>query len=106
MKNILISTFTIASMLLLPTLRAGNQSAAAVEPQTTEVQAVSDEQQETEVQDESDEGTTVGQASTEGSSTAKKRMWQNIGLAVGAVAIAVTALVLVSQNEGHSHHDH
>ncbi|MBS0649738.1 MAG: hypothetical protein JSR93_01125, partial [Verrucomicrobia bacterium] len=36
-----------------------------------------------------DEGTPVGQASTEGSKTAKKKMWSNIALAVVTVAIAV-----------------
>ncbi|MBS0650926.1 MAG: hypothetical protein JSR93_07190, partial [Verrucomicrobia bacterium] len=53
-----------------------------------------------------DEGTPVGQASTEGSKTAKKKMWSNIALAVVTVAIAVTALILVSQNHGHSKHHH
>jgi hypothetical protein len=53
-----------------------------------------------------DEGTPVGEASTEGSKTAKKKMWSNIALAVVTVAIAVTALILVSQNHGHSKHHH
>lgn len=53
-----------------------------------------------------DEGTPVGQASTEGTKTAKKKMWQNTALAVVSVAIAVTALILVSKNEGHSKHHH
>lgn len=92
MKKILISTLTITSMLLLPTLRADEASVDA----TTEVAPMPETV---------DEGTPVGQASNEGSSDAKKRMWTNIGLAIGAVAIAVTALILVSQNEGHRHRD-
>lgn len=48
-----------------------------------------------------DEGTPVGYASKEGSSAARRKTWQNIGLAVAAVAVAVTALILVSSNSGH-----
>ena len=32
---------------------------------------------------------------------ARRRMWQNIGLAVGAIAVAVTCIVLASRNNGH-----
>jgi hypothetical protein len=48
------------------------------------------------------EGTPVGQAANEGSNAAKKKQWQNIALAVGAVAVAVTALILIASNDGHS----
>ena len=58
----------------------------AVEPETEEV---------TE-----EEGAPVGKASTEGMSAAKKRQWTNIAIAACAVAVAVTALILVSSNDG------
>lgn len=45
-----------------------------------------------------EEATAVGPAKP---SSSKKKTWQNIGLAVAAVAIAVTALILVSNNSGH-----
>lgn len=95
MKKSVLSVLTITSMLLVPGLRAEEPvaEAAVVAEATAEAP-----------QPEVGEGTPVGQASSEGSKTAKKKMWQNIGLAVGAVAIAVVALVLVSENSGHSHH--
>lgn len=52
--------------------------------------------------DDENEGTPVGQAASEGSNAAKKKQWQNIALAVGAVAVAVTALILIHDNSGHS----
>jgi hypothetical protein len=61
---------------------------------------------EEEFTDEEEEGTPVGQASNEGANAAKRRQWRNIALAVGAVAVAVTALILVSCNDGHHHHRH
>jgi hypothetical protein len=51
-----------------------------------------------------EEGTPVGQAANEGSNAAKKKQWQNIALATGAVALAVTALLLVASNDGHHVH--
>ena len=48
------------------------------------------------------EGKEVGKASSDGMKTARRKQWQNIGIAIGAVAVAVTALVLVSSNAGHS----
>lgn len=77
MKKLITSTFIIASMLLTPTLRADDM--------------------------EEDTGTPVGQASDEGANAARSKTWQNIGLAVGAVAIAITALILVANNDGHHH---
>jgi hypothetical protein len=44
----------------------------------------------------------VGKASTDGMSAAKKRQWQNIALASGAVVVATVAMILVSRNNGHS----
>jgi len=55
--------------------------------------------------DEDDEGTPVGQAADEGSRAAKRKQWRNVALAVGAVAVAITALILVSSNDGHHSKD-
>jgi shikimate 5-dehydrogenase len=75
MKKMFLSLFAVSALVLTPALRA----------------------------DDTD-GTSVGQASNEGSSTAKSKTWQNVAIGAGAVAIAVTALVLVSNNGGHHHH--
>lgn len=80
----LVSSFLVASTLTLsPSIRAEEVS----------------ENLDTEVQMEP--GTPVGQASDEGARTAKRKQWQNIAIAAGAVAVAVTALVLVASNDGH-----
>lgn len=54
---------------------------------------------------EENEGTPVGQAASEGSKTAKRKQWQNIALATAAVAVAVTALILIANNDGHHRKD-
>lgn len=93
MRKSLLSAAMITSLLLTPYLRSQDPTPLATTPVESTVE---------------EEGTPVGQASSEGSKTAKKRIWQNIALAVGTVAIAVTALILVSSNEGHhkkKHHD-
>ncbi len=81
MKKHILSGFVITSMLLSPALRADE----ALEPPATE----------------ENEGTLVGQGSDDGARTAKSKQWQNIAIAVGAVAVAVTALILVASNDGH-----
>jgi len=43
----------------------------------------------------------VGKASSQSAQAARNRTWQNIAIAAGAVAIAVTALILVHNNNGH-----
>lgn len=43
----------------------------------------------------------VGQASDDGVKAARKEQWQNIALAVGAIAVATVAIVLVANNKGH-----
>lgn len=48
-----------------------------------------------------EEGTPVGQAAKSGARDARNRTWQNIGLAAATVAVAVTAIILVSSNSGH-----
>jgi hypothetical protein len=56
---------------------------------------------------DADEGTPVSHSSNEGEKAAKRTQWKNIALAVGAVAIAVTALILVAHNNGKkTHHEH
>jgi hypothetical protein len=50
--------------------------------------------------DDEDEGTPVGQAASEGSNAVRKKQWQNIALATVAVALAVTALILIANNDG------
>lgn len=95
MKKLLISTFAITSMVLAPALKADVYNAdTSSDAQTEELQMQPDET-------EQEEGTEVGQAASDGSNAAKKRQWQNIALAVGAVALAVTALILVANNNGH-----
>ncbi len=48
----------------------------------------------------------VGKASTDGMSAAKLRQIQNICLAAGVIAIAVTTLVLVNNHHSHHHKKH
>ncbi len=55
--------------------------------------------------DNEDEGTPVGQAASEGSKAAKRKQWQNIALATTAVVVAVTALILIANNDGHRSDD-
>ena len=128
MKRCFVPSLTILSMLLASPLRAdapGQSTTEESQPDDSSLAPASTEEaqpegsslDQTSTEDTlaeepasvqpvpEEEGTPVGQASNEGSRTAKKQMWQNIGLAVGAVAIAVTALILVSTNDGHrSHH--
>lgn len=76
MKKKITSLLVAFSIVLSPTLRADDPASE-------------------------EEGTPVGQAANEGSSAARKKQWQNIALATGAVALAVTALILVASNDGH-----
>lgn len=48
----------------------------------------------------------VGKASSDGMSAAKSRQIQNIALAAGIIAIAVTTLVLVNNHHGHHRRSH
>jgi len=75
MKKWITSGLVISAMVLSPALRA--EEAAAPAPGV------------------------VGQASDDGVNAAKSKKWQNIALAVGAVAVAITALILVANNDGH-----
>jgi hypothetical protein len=96
MKKIFTTTLIISSIVLTPALRADTATDDTnSENQTEQVQ--SSNNQETEV----DEGTPVGQAANDGSKAARKKQWQNIALAAAAVVVAVTALILVANNDGH-----
>ena len=79
MKKLITSGFVVSSLLFCPVLKAEDL------PEDQEV----------------DQGTPVGQASDEGARAAKRKKWQNIALAAGAVAVAITALILVANNDGH-----
>jgi hypothetical protein len=106
MKKLLTSTLVISSLILAPALRADTPSTEAnTDTPTEEVQTA----QESTPADETatDEGTPVSQASDDTNrKTAKRKRWQNILLAVSAVAIAITALILVANNDGHKGHHH
>jgi hypothetical protein len=55
-----------------------------------------------DVDDSTPQGKPVGKASEDGAKQAKRKMWGNIALAVSAVIVAVVALIVVSNNNGHS----
>lgn len=114
MKKTLISSLMISLIALSPALRAdgfSDEVEPALEEQGYPEEIVENEGTETEelatepmeTTDDS-EGTPVGQAASEGTTTAKRRQWQNIVIATVAVALATTALVLVASNDGHHHH--
>lgn len=76
------------------------------EPSTTAPLPPSDESTTSEmIPSDENEGTPVGQAASEGSKAAKKKQWQNIAIATVAIAVAVTALILIANNDGHHKHD-
>ncbi|MBM3207975.1 MAG: hypothetical protein FJZ57_05145 [Chlamydiae bacterium] len=50
------------------------------------------------------EGSDVNKSDNKSKNAAKRQMWINIGLAVAAVVVAVTALCIVSNNNGHDYH--
>jgi hypothetical protein len=107
MKKLFTSTLIISSLILAPALKADD---IGTDPQTEEQTEEQTDEQTEESQPEDtqyDEGTPVSQESTDNNRSAKRKRWQNIALAVGAVAIAITALILVANNDGHhgkSHH--
>jgi hypothetical protein len=122
MKN-LTATFLIAS---IATLRVSHAD-EAVQPQESQTIVTQEEKaleqtpqapiaaQEAEAPELSTEApistepqtdekpayTHVGKASHDSVAAAKSKQWQNILIAAGAVAIAITALILVHNNAGH-----
>src|SRR5690349_9759136 len=109
-KKWALSGILIASLMLSPALRADGsflQEAVVVEeapsPEDYPLEEVDlgssiDSTDEVPLEQERPRGTAVGEGSHEGVRAAKAKQWQNIALAVGAVAVAVTALVLVAKN--------
>lgn len=102
-----LSFIIAASIFLMPGLRADLNMPEY--PEDTEVPAygpveAEPDTDEIRVSKVKPEIKQVGKASTDGMSAAKLRQIQNICLAAGVVAIAVTTLVLV--NNHHSHHHH
>ena len=59
---------------------------------------------ETDEDDSEPQGSEVAESSDSNKKAARKQMWINIGLAIAAVAVAVTALIIVSNNNGHHSH--
>lgn len=121
MKKTLTSCFAISSILLAPVLKADAPDVNSEEAMSAQVESEENEialdtpenidenalaaDELSEDPSNDTDGTPVGSAANEGTSAAKKRHWQNIALAAGAVAVAVTALILVASNDGHhSHH--
>lgn len=119
MKNLIVTSLTLLSFTLSPALRADasmpviaeetenvsnvpeenvsstteeNNAAPAATPVAAPVEPVENSQNEIKQ---------VSKPQNTGMSPAKKKQWQNIGLAIGAVVIAVVALILVSKNHGH-----
>jgi len=83
------------------------QQEAATPPQ---IEMVSEPQGE-QISSPVDQGNYTDQESFVSPSTvneqekkAQRKRWQNIFLAVGAVVVAVAAMLIVDQNEGHSKH--
>lgn len=66
-------------------------------PESSEQQPISTEPQS----DEKPAYTHVSKASHDSAAAEKSKRWRNIFIAVGAVAIAITALILVHNNAGH-----
>jgi hypothetical protein len=106
MKRLLISCLIVSSNVLSPALKADQIIPDQAEQVPTEtesnMQIMTATTPDTTL-DETSKETPVGQAANEGMSAAKRKQWQNIALAAGAVAVAVTALILVASNDGHHH---
>lgn len=73
---------------------------AAQEAEVPELSTEAPASAETQT-DEKPAYTHVGKASHDSVAAAKSKQWQNILIAAGAVAIAITALILVHNNAGH-----
>lgn len=122
MKKLLTSCLAISSIILFPALKAdvsdvGSEGTVVYQDEVEQEEIGLDTPENIDendalatdglAEDPSNDtgGTPVGSAANEGTNAAKKRHWQNIALAAGAVAVAVTALILVANNNGHhSHH--
>ena len=77
---------------------------AADEQNSEEIEEDQVEEEDRDIIEDNDEPVVAGKPVSrekETSDPAKRRRWQNIGIAAGAIAVAVTALVLVGQHDGH-----
>jgi hypothetical protein len=105
----LINSFLVASTIACsPALQAQQSTLIEQESQAPSNTIPSEEAVTAEAvssDNEENEGTPVGQAANEGLKTAKRKQWQNIALATVAVAVVVTALILVADNDGHRKSD-
>ena len=92
-----LSIATLSCMVCVSSLQgtdlATEETTPAQTSAPTEVSPLTPPEEETP-------GTPVSAESNNAQKAAKRRMWQNIAIAIGAVAIAVTALVLVSNHHG------
>ncbi len=105
MKKQVLSSFIVLSLILAPSIKA--EVPTAIEPISEQTSGSSLDDSTPLAVDPvaedlpEEQGTPVGKASDKAKNNAKKKQWQNIAIAVCAVAVAVTALILVSSNEGH-----
>ena len=77
--------------------------ALATEPQETPSVSTEDSSSATStyIEEGQEEGTSVSKGSDAQQRASKRRQLRNIGIAIGAVVIAVVAMILVSTNDGH-----
>ena len=90
MKKLFISSLLVSAIVCAPAIHADDDMLA-----TEEVSAYDDYD---DIEEE-EEGTSVSAPSNEGAKAARKKRWQNIALAVGAVAVAVTAMLVVANHD-------
>jgi hypothetical protein len=87
------------------TTQEQTQQAAPTKPAAEPAPAPQPAADTAEPEDEQEtlpEGTEVSKGEPEAHKAAKRRQWQNIALAVGAIAVAIVAIILASKNTGHS----
>lgn len=109
MNKLALSSLIIASIILSPTLRADSPAGAPdtemqSEPSAAPTSPAQDNREMAttpETSSTEDEGTSVSAEENTANKAAKKRQWFNIFLAVAAVVVAVTAMILVAHNDGH-----
>ncbi len=102
MSTRVLSSLLVLSLLLAPALRA--DTSPSDEPITIESADVSPPVATDPLMEEETGGSSVGEASHAGARTAKRNQLRNIAIAAVAVGVAVTAILLVSSNDGHKKH--
>jgi len=104
MRKKFLSALLISSFFLTPILRADTPAIDSTTPPPVAppVEHVEQPQMTTaEPAPEQEEGTPVSEATQDSGKAARKKRWQNIALAAGAVVVAVVAMILVANNDGH-----